>query len=264
MVSVVGAHFEPDFPLDNGRMFAKELTMRWSIGDSLVHRERLIEMISAGRLDPPAVVTHRMELADAGEAYRLFDSREATKIVMTSVSSQCGGGRRGACPSHRLWRQRRHEPAEVKEALEARLVGKKLSFESVYCLRTQRSFEDRTIFRCNVNFGEPHIVIYCAVVDEGGSVTNRAAAGNPLRPHCASVKPTRSNRKSARVIIHGAWPTTSSSTRGWQRSTTRCNPTRSDLDVYAAIAEELAARLSSMSAVGRARSRCCWPTGVWT
>ncbi len=38
MVSVVGAHFEPDFPLDNGRMFAKELTMRWSIGDSLGHR----------------------------------------------------------------------------------------------------------------------------------------------------------------------------------------------------------------------------------
>ena len=53
-------------------------------------------------------------------------------------------------------------PAAVKEALEARLVGKKLSFKWVYCLRTQRSFEDRTIFRCNVNFGEPHIVIYCA------------------------------------------------------------------------------------------------------
>jgi alcohol dehydrogenase len=83
MVSVVGAHFEPDFPLDNGRMFAKELTMRWSIGDSLVHRQRLIEMISAGRLDPPAVVTHRMPLGDAAEAYRLFDGREATKIVMT-------------------------------------------------------------------------------------------------------------------------------------------------------------------------------------
>ncbi len=83
MVSVVGAHFEPDFPLDNGRMFAKELTMRWSIGDSLGHRQRLIEMISAGRLDPSAVVTHRLPLAEAPEAYRLFDSREATKIVMT-------------------------------------------------------------------------------------------------------------------------------------------------------------------------------------
>jgi len=83
MVSVVGAHFEPDFPLNNGLMFAKELTMRWSIGDSLRHRERLISMISEGRLDPPAVVTHRMALADAAEAYRLFDNREATKVVMT-------------------------------------------------------------------------------------------------------------------------------------------------------------------------------------
>ncbi len=83
MVSVVGAHFEPDFPLDNGRMFAKELTMRWSIGDSLGHRRRLIEMISAGQLDPPAVVTHRLPLSEATEAYRLFDAREATKIVMT-------------------------------------------------------------------------------------------------------------------------------------------------------------------------------------
>jgi hypothetical protein len=68
-------------------------------------------------------------------------------------------------------------PAEVKEALEARLVGKKLSFEWVYCLRTRRSFEDRTIFRCNVNFGDPHIVIYCAVLDEGGLVTNRERPG---------------------------------------------------------------------------------------
>jgi hypothetical protein len=64
-------------------------------------------------------------------------------------------------------------PAEVKTALEARLVGKKLSFEWVYCLRTRRSFENRTIFRCNVNFGEPHIVIYCAVFEGGELVTNR-------------------------------------------------------------------------------------------
>jgi 2-desacetyl-2-hydroxyethyl bacteriochlorophyllide A dehydrogenase len=83
MVSVVGAHFEPDFPLDNGLMFAKELTMRWSIGDSLRNRPQLISLIADGRLDPAAVVTHRMALADAPDAYRLFDSRQATKIVMT-------------------------------------------------------------------------------------------------------------------------------------------------------------------------------------
>ena len=65
------------------------------------------------------------------------------------------------------------DPADVRSALEARLVRKKLSFEWVYCLRTRRSFEGRTIFRCNVNFGEPHIVIYCAVLDDGELLTNR-------------------------------------------------------------------------------------------
>ncbi len=83
IVSVVGAHFEPDYPLNNGLMFERELTLRFSIGDSLAHRERLISMISEGRLDPAVVVTHRMALDDAVEAYRLFDSREATKVVMT-------------------------------------------------------------------------------------------------------------------------------------------------------------------------------------
>ena len=83
VISVVGAHFEPDYPLNNGLMFERELTLRFSIGDSLAHREGLMSMISEGRLDPVAVVTHRMALGDAVEAYRLFDSREATKVVMT-------------------------------------------------------------------------------------------------------------------------------------------------------------------------------------
>jgi alcohol dehydrogenase len=83
IVSVVGAHFEPDYPLNNGLMFARELTLRFSIGDSLAHRQTLISMISEGRLDPAAVVTHRMPLDEAVEAYRLFDSREATKVAMT-------------------------------------------------------------------------------------------------------------------------------------------------------------------------------------
>jgi len=83
VVSVVGAHFEPDYPLNNALMFERELTLRFSIGDSLAHREHLISMISDGRLDPASVVTHRMALDDAVEAYRLFDSREATKVVLT-------------------------------------------------------------------------------------------------------------------------------------------------------------------------------------
>ena len=42
----------------------------------------LLSRLSSGELDPGAIVTHRLPLADAVEAYRLFDSREATKVVM--------------------------------------------------------------------------------------------------------------------------------------------------------------------------------------
>lgn len=81
-VSVVGAHFEPDFPLDNALMFERELTLRFTIGDPTRDGARLLDLIARGRLDPSAIVTHRMGLDEAAEAYRLFDSREATKVVM--------------------------------------------------------------------------------------------------------------------------------------------------------------------------------------
>lgn len=63
--------------------------------------------------------------------------------------------------------------ADVRRALEARLTGKQLSFEWVYCLRTKRTLDGSRIFRCNVNFGEPHIVIYCVTLEDGELVTNR-------------------------------------------------------------------------------------------
>lgn len=82
-VSVVGAHFEPDFPLDNGLMFERELSLRFSIGDPTQDGSDLLGRLAAGELDPTPVITHRLPLGDATEAYRLFDSREATKVVLT-------------------------------------------------------------------------------------------------------------------------------------------------------------------------------------
>lgn len=82
-VSVVGAHFEPDYPLDNGLMFERELTLRFSIGDPTADGRLLLERVAHGELDPTSIITHRMPLAEAAEAYRLFDAREATKVVLT-------------------------------------------------------------------------------------------------------------------------------------------------------------------------------------
>jgi alcohol dehydrogenase len=82
VVSVVGAHFEPDYPLDNALMFERELTLRFSIGDPTADAGPLLDRMAKGELDPTSVITHRMPLSDAAEAYRLFDSREATKVVL--------------------------------------------------------------------------------------------------------------------------------------------------------------------------------------
>ena len=83
MVSVVGAHFEPDYPLDNALMFERELTVRFSIGDPAADGDVLLARLASGEVDPTPIVTHRLPLADAAEAYRLFDSREATKVVLS-------------------------------------------------------------------------------------------------------------------------------------------------------------------------------------
>lgn len=82
-VSVVGAHFEPDFPLDNGLMFEKEMTLRVTWGHPYRDRERILAMIAEGTIDPLPAVTHRFELAEAQEAYRVFDAREAVKVLLS-------------------------------------------------------------------------------------------------------------------------------------------------------------------------------------
>jgi alcohol dehydrogenase len=81
-VSVVGAHFEPDFPLDNALMFERELTLLFTIGDPTRDGPRLLELLATGRLDPTPVLTHHLPLGEAADAYRLFDLRVATKVVL--------------------------------------------------------------------------------------------------------------------------------------------------------------------------------------
>ena len=84
VVAVVGAHFEPDFPLNNALMFEKEITLSFAIGNPGRDRERLLAMIADGVLRPSAVISDTVPLERAAEAYRAFDAREATKVVLTT------------------------------------------------------------------------------------------------------------------------------------------------------------------------------------
>ena len=82
VVSVVGAHFEPDYPLNNATMFEKELSLVFSVGNPSQDRERLFASIEAGSLKPSQIISHTMTLANAPEAYQDFDSKKALKVVL--------------------------------------------------------------------------------------------------------------------------------------------------------------------------------------
>jgi 2-desacetyl-2-hydroxyethyl bacteriochlorophyllide A dehydrogenase len=44
--------------------------------------ERAMQAVADGTIDPIPLISHRMKIDDAVEAYRLFDSREATKVLL--------------------------------------------------------------------------------------------------------------------------------------------------------------------------------------
>jgi threonine dehydrogenase-like Zn-dependent dehydrogenase len=81
-VSGIGAYAgRGDVPL--GLAWLKGLTLRLGLANVIAHVDRVLALMQAGILDPTPLVTHHMGLADAAEAYRLYDNREALKIVLT-------------------------------------------------------------------------------------------------------------------------------------------------------------------------------------
>jgi threonine dehydrogenase-like Zn-dependent dehydrogenase len=84
-VSVIGVYsgWIDKFPM--GSFMNRSLTMR--AGQAHVHRylRPLLERIEKGEIDPSFVVTHRMKLDEASEAYRMFNDKqdECMKVVLT-------------------------------------------------------------------------------------------------------------------------------------------------------------------------------------
>jgi threonine dehydrogenase-like Zn-dependent dehydrogenase len=64
-------------------MFEKELTFRITWGHGFNDRDRILAMLATGTIDPTFAITHRFPLAEAANAYRVFDGREAIKVLLT-------------------------------------------------------------------------------------------------------------------------------------------------------------------------------------
>jgi 2-desacetyl-2-hydroxyethyl bacteriochlorophyllide A dehydrogenase len=81
-VVAIGVYAEP-CQVHMGLVWIKALTLRTGHANVIGHVDRVLGMLAAGTLDPAPLVTHHLPLDEAPEAYRLYDRREALKIVLT-------------------------------------------------------------------------------------------------------------------------------------------------------------------------------------
>ena len=81
-VSATGVYAEP-IELHMGVVWLKALTLKTGHANVIGHLDAVLERLGSGELDPGPLVTHRMDLDEAPEAYELYDRREALKIVLT-------------------------------------------------------------------------------------------------------------------------------------------------------------------------------------
>jgi alcohol dehydrogenase len=66
-----------------GLLWIKALRLCSGHANVIGHLDSVLAMMSAGLLDPRPLVTHHMSLDQAPEAYALYESRQALKIVLT-------------------------------------------------------------------------------------------------------------------------------------------------------------------------------------
>lgn len=80
-VSATGVYAER-IDLHMGIVWIKALTLKTGHANVIKHVDPVLAALADGRLDPSPLVTHHMALDDAAEAYRVYDRREALKIVL--------------------------------------------------------------------------------------------------------------------------------------------------------------------------------------
>src|SRR5919198_4185062 len=81
-VSVTGVYAERA-EVHMGVLWIKALTLTSGHANVIKHLDRVLELLGEGKLDPAPLVTHHMKLDEAPEAYRVYDNKEALKIVLT-------------------------------------------------------------------------------------------------------------------------------------------------------------------------------------
>ena len=90
-------------------------------------------------------------------------------VAALAVAALGSGGCGGSAPAEPLTAT----AARAGAALEARLEAKHLSVRAVSCVDSGIDYQGAASFRCKVDFGDPHIIPYCAVFLDNRLTTDR-------------------------------------------------------------------------------------------
>uniref|UniRef100_A0A7C2FRX2 Alcohol dehydrogenase n=1 Tax=Thermus islandicus TaxID=540988 RepID=A0A7C2FRX2_9DEIN len=81
-ISAVGVDNAPSFPFPLASGLVRDVTFRIGLANVHRHLDELLSLLAAGRLRPERVVSHVLPLERAEEGYRLFDRKEALKVLL--------------------------------------------------------------------------------------------------------------------------------------------------------------------------------------
>ena len=77
LTGVYGAMYNM-FPL--GNMFERNVTLKMGQAPAIHYSPMLYKMVAQGKIDPTDIITHKMPLSEASEAYRMFHDHEDQSI----------------------------------------------------------------------------------------------------------------------------------------------------------------------------------------
>jgi 2-desacetyl-2-hydroxyethyl bacteriochlorophyllide A dehydrogenase len=80
-VVLVGMLVNEHFPLTAGELWLRNTKVIPVLGAPYSHRDELLKLIAAGKIDAAQIITDRLPLSGASEAYAAFDRKELQKAI---------------------------------------------------------------------------------------------------------------------------------------------------------------------------------------
>jgi 2-desacetyl-2-hydroxyethyl bacteriochlorophyllide A dehydrogenase len=81
-LSIPGVYLEEQLTIPFGDLWLKGVRIVTGVANIVTYMDEVIALTEAGKLNPATIISHRMGLSEATEAYRMFETHEATKIVL--------------------------------------------------------------------------------------------------------------------------------------------------------------------------------------